>query len=77
MRTAHLILPALELIGGQRAVGHDIEFLSLDMINSAAIRCFRTPRRTILIFGQWSDLAEDDPKSLLGVVRRTLEETDA
>ena len=59
------------------AVGHDIEFLSLDMINSAAIRCFRTPRRTILIFGQWSDLAEDDPKSLLGVVRRTLEETDA
>src|SRR5207302_3445412 len=48
-------LPALETINGHRAVGHDVEFISLDMTNSCTIRCFRTPRRTVLLFGQWSE----------------------
>jgi hypothetical protein len=38
--------PALETIDGHRAVGHDLEFISLDLVNSCAIRCYRTPRRT-------------------------------
>ena len=37
--------PALETINGHNAVGHDVEFISLDMTNTCAIRCFRTPRR--------------------------------
>src|SRR4051812_42397464 len=41
--------PALEPINGHRAVGHDVEFISLDMTNACAIRCFRTPRRSVLI----------------------------
>src|SRR4051812_31239941 len=52
--------PAEESIGGHRAVGHDVEFISLDMTNACAIRCFRTDRRTVLVFGQWSDLEADD-----------------
>jgi hypothetical protein len=70
-------VPALETIGGHRAVGHDVEFISLDMTNSCAIRCFRTPRRTVLVFGQWSDLEGDEGDSLILGIRRTLEERDA
>jgi hypothetical protein len=69
--------PALETIAGHPAIGHDIEFISIDMINSCAIRCYRTSRRTVLVFGQWSDLAGEDHESLLLAVRVSLEETDS
>jgi hypothetical protein len=68
--------PVSETIGGHNAIGHDIEFISLDMLNSCSIRCYRTPRRTILVFGQWSDLAGDQ-EAVLRAVRHSLEETDA
>lgn len=68
--------PALETIGGHRAVGHDVEFISLDMTNTCAIRCFRTPRRTVLVFGQWSDLDADVNEPLIQGMRQTLTETD-
>ncbi|MBV8318024.1 MAG: hypothetical protein JOZ53_24025 [Planctomycetaceae bacterium] len=67
--------PTLETINGHNAVGHDVEFISLDMTNTCAIRCFRTPRRTVLVFGQWSDLDEDS-EDLIRDVRWSLEETD-
>ncbi len=69
-------VPALETIDGHNAVGHDVEFISLDMTNTCAIRCFRTPRRTVFVFGQWSDLEDDENALLVQNVRRTLEETD-
>ena len=69
--------PALEMIDGHRAVGHDLEFISLDLVNCCAIRCYRTPRRTVLVFGQWSDLDDAEPESLLRAVYGSLEETDA
>jgi hypothetical protein len=69
--------PALETIGGHRAVGHDVEFFALDVTNACAIRCFRTDRRTVLLFGQWSDLEDEDAGSVLTAVRRSFEETDA
>jgi hypothetical protein len=68
--------PALETIHGHPAVGHDIAFISLDMTNSCSIRCFRTPRRTVLLFGQWSDLVSEESDTILGAVRRSFEETD-
>lgn len=69
--------PALESIDGQRAVGYDLEFFSLDAINSATIRCLRTPRRTIFCLGQWSDLGDEENEVRLRLVRSSLEETDA
>jgi len=69
--------PALETIDGHSAVGHDVEFFSLDMTNTCSIRCFRTPRRTVLVFGQWSDLDDDDAENAIQTVRRSLEETDS
>ena len=68
--------PALDTIDGHRAIGHDVEFISLDMINSCSIRCFRTPRRTVLFFGQWSDLADGSQEALIRGVRSSLAETD-
>ncbi|WP_422928447.1 hypothetical protein [Singulisphaera sp. PoT] len=68
--------PALETLAGQRAVGHDVEFISLDMTNTCAIRCFRTPRRTVLVFGQWSDIEAEESAAQIQGLRRSLEETD-
>jgi len=69
--------PASETIDGHRAVGHDVEFISLDMTNTCAIRCFQTPRRTVFVLSQWSDLEEDDLGARLEALRRSLEETDS
>lgn len=70
-------VPALETIGGHRAVGHDVEFISLDMTNACAIRCFRTPRRTVMVFGQWSDLEAEESEPQIQGVCRSLQETDS
>ncbi|WP_435008936.1 hypothetical protein P12x_000189 [Tundrisphaera lichenicola] len=69
--------PALETIAGQKAVGHDVEFISLDLTNSCVLRSFRTPRRTVFVLAQWSDLEDDDADTTLLVLRRSIEETDA
>jgi hypothetical protein len=70
-------VPALETIGGHRAIGHDVEFISLDLTNACTIRCFRTERRTVLIFGQWSDIEDEEIATVLAAVRLSFEETDA
>jgi hypothetical protein len=70
--------PALETIDGHEAVGHDVEFISLDLNNACAIRAFRTPRRTIFVLAQWSDdLEGEEAEFALKGLRRSLEETDA
>jgi hypothetical protein len=72
-------IQVLETIDGHRAIGHDIEFLSLDMTNACIIRSFRTPIRTVLIFTQWSDLEVegDDLTDTMAAIRGSFEETDA
>jgi hypothetical protein len=69
--------PALETIDGHRAVGHDLEFISLDLVNSCAIRCYRTPRRTVLVFASGRTSRGTTPRPLLRAVRGSLEETDS
>ena len=70
--------PALETIDGHKAVGHDVEFISLDLNNACVIRAFRTPRRTVFLLGQWSDDIEgEEAETALKALRRSLEETDA
>jgi hypothetical protein len=48
----------------------------LDVTNGATIRCFRTPVRTVLVFGQWSDLGEDDLPDLIRDLFQSVEETE-
>ncbi len=70
---------AVEEIGGYQAVGQDLEFSSLDMLNACAVRGFRTPKRTILVFGQWAavDLDDDEPEAIVKRVFASLKETDS
>ena len=68
--------PASERAQDRFATGYDIEFFSLDVINGATIRCFRTPLRTLLVFGQWSDLGEDDLPDLVRDLFRSIEEIE-
>ena len=69
--------PAGQTIAGQTAIGHDVEFISLDMTNTCLIRCFRTPRRTVFLLAQWSDLEGAETEDALSDLRRSLEETDS
>jgi hypothetical protein len=69
--------PSHESIDGQETIGHDIEFVSLDMINVCAIRAYRSPRRTIFIMAQWSDVEGSDPESVCMAIRASFEETDS
>lgn len=70
-------IPAREAIAGHEALGHDVEFFSLDMTNTCAIRAFQTPRRTVFLMTQWSDLEGDEAEDALHAVRRSVEETDS
>ncbi len=69
--------PAMETINERVATGHDVEFFAMDMTNAASIRCFRTPHRTVLVFGQWSDIGEADLPDLIRGVFRSIEDTQA
>jgi hypothetical protein len=73
------IVPASELIGGHRAEGYDLEFVSLDLLGGCVLRCFQTARKTVLFFGQWSmvDLDDDAPEETIHAIRRTLRESDS
>jgi hypothetical protein len=68
--------PARATIAGFPSVGHDLEFLSLDMGVSCTIRSFRTPRRTVLVFEQWSDLDDQAVREPMADALRSFEETD-
>jgi len=68
--------PVLESINGHAATGHDIEFMAMDMTNSAIIRCFRTSLQTILAFGQWSDLGADELGDRVRDIVHSIEETE-
>nr|WP_303652430.1 hypothetical protein [Paludisphaera mucosa] len=68
--------PVLETINDHAATGHNLEFVTFDMTNAASIRCFRTPRRTILALGQWSDLGDAELPDQVRDVLRSIEETE-
>jgi hypothetical protein len=47
-------------LAGLPAVGHDVDFFSFDLTNSAFIRSFATGKGTVLVIGQASDLEEQN-----------------
>ena len=69
--------PAYEALAGQAAVGHDVEFISLDVPNLCVVRCAITPRRTVFLLAQWSDIEGEEVADALSTLRRSLEETDS
>ena len=69
--------PRAQTIDGHESVGYDVDFFSLNVPNSCMIRSFRTPRRTVLVFAQWSELLAEDAGDVFRIVCRSLEETDS
>ncbi len=69
--------PTAEEIDGHVATGHDVEFVSLDLSVACTLRGFQTPRRTVFILTQWSDLESLDSDDALRGIRQSIEETDA
>jgi len=58
----------IESILGQPAVGHDIQFFSLDLINSCWIRSFYTPQGTLLLMRQFNDLELEKNEPVLRAI---------
>jgi hypothetical protein len=68
--------PTEEVVDDRFVSGYDVQFFSLDLSNTARIRCFRTLIRTILIFGQWTDLLDAEVSDLPDAIVRSIEETE-
>jgi hypothetical protein len=68
--------PTEEVVDDRFVSGHDVQFFALDLPNTARIRCFRTLIRTILVFGQWTDLLESAVSDLPDSIIRSIEETE-
>lgn len=65
--------PAVERIAKHNARGHDINFFSMDLTNSAWTRSFRMHDKTILILGQMNDMELDYAEPVLRAIRASLE----
>ena len=57
--------PVVESVGGLPAVGHNIDFLTLDTSINAWSRCVSTTEGNLLIFGQVSELDRHDYETVL------------
>jgi hypothetical protein len=53
-----------------------VQFFALDLSNTARIRSFRTPDRTISIYGQWVDLVEGEVSDLADRIIRSVESSE-
>ena len=69
-------VPVIETLREHCVTGYDVDFFSLDIANGARIRAFRSPRRTVVIFGQWSDLGGEHLVDMVGGVFRSIEEVE-
>jgi len=69
-------VPVIETLREHVATGYDVDFFSVDIANGARIRCFRSPRRTVLVFGQWSDLGDESLSDMVRGVFRSIEEVE-
>jgi hypothetical protein len=65
--------PRIETLAGQMAVGHDIQFFSLDLTNTCWTRSFYSDRGTLLVLCQSNDLELDEYEPLLRAVCASLE----
>lgn len=67
---------ASEQIAKHRASGYDIDFFSLDTINSCTLRSFRTRVSTYLIMTQYSALDEETSAAVLKAILVSLQIND-
>ena len=62
-----------ETVAGQPAVGHDIQFFSLDLTNTCWTRSFTSARGTILVMWEVNDLELEATEPVLRAITASLE----
>jgi hypothetical protein len=63
---------AVETMASEMAIGHDIEFFSLDLAVSACTRVFYGLAGTVLVFCQVSDADEEEHEPVLRAIRASM-----
>jgi hypothetical protein len=63
---------AVETLAGDMAVGHDLEFFSMDFTVSVATRCFYGAAGTVLVLSQVSGLDEEQYEPALTAIRASM-----
>ena len=66
----------METVAGQPAVGHDIQFTSLDLTNTCWTRSFYTDNATVLVMCQTSDLDLEESEPVLKAISASLQIDD-
>jgi hypothetical protein len=66
----------VESLAGQPAIGHDIQFFSLDLTNTCWTRSFYSSRGTVLVLCQINDLERDTNEPVLRAICASLELED-
>jgi hypothetical protein len=64
--------PRVESVAGQPAVGHDVQFFSLDLTNTCRTRCLEVPAGTLLVLCQFSDFDGPRHEETLGAMLASL-----
>lgn len=67
------VYPVSCRIAARDAVGRDIEFFCMELVNTAWIRAFRTGRFTVLILGQSGPDEQRAAKRVFDTICRTLD----
>jgi hypothetical protein len=62
-----------EMVAGQPALGHDIQFFSLDLTNTCWTRSFISSRGTILVMWEVNDLELEASEPVLRAITASLE----
>ncbi|RMG41925.1 MAG: hypothetical protein D6725_00605 [Planctomycetota bacterium] len=67
---------AADTIGGHRAIGKDLEFFCLELLNSASLRVFQTEHYTVLLWWQGTDTELESTRSILEAITDSLRVVD-
>ncbi len=63
----------MDTISGQPAIGHNIEFITLDLINTCWTRCTYAPQGCVLLLGQVNDLDQEADGTVLQAIRDSVQ----
>lgn len=65
--------PVSQTIADRPAIGHDVDFFSLDLTNTCWIRAFASGRRSVLVFAQTNDMELDCGKQIFRAICESME----
>jgi hypothetical protein len=63
----------VDSVAGQPAIGHDMQFFSLDLTNTCWTRSFYSARGTFLLLCQFNDLEQEKNEPVLRAICASLE----